>query len=103
MNLNFFNIEHYTDLLGFCQYFIFEKLLPGAIASTLGMFFPSLLIILLIAKFFFRFNDNKYVKSVCGLLSRVYRRTLVDWSGGGDFCGNSRCFLHRKRSGRCMS
>ncbi|WP_313893224.1 chromate transporter [Psychrobacillus sp.] len=37
--------------------------LPGAIASALGMVFPSLLIILIIAKFFFRFNNNKYVKS----------------------------------------
>ena len=30
-------------------------------------------------------------------------KSIVDRSAGGDFCGNSRSFLHRKRSGRCMN
>ncbi|MRH43305.1 chromate transporter [Aquibacillus halophilus] len=37
--------------------------LPGAIVSALAMVIPSLLIILIIATFFFRFNENKFVKS----------------------------------------
>jgi chromate transporter len=37
--------------------------LPGAIVSSLGMVTPSLLIILLIGTFFFRFNEHKWVKS----------------------------------------
>lgn len=36
--------------------------LPGAIISTVGMVLPSILIILVIAKFFFQFHENKYVK-----------------------------------------
>ncbi|WP_138419898.1 chromate transporter [Aquibacillus sediminis] len=37
--------------------------LPGAIVSALGMVIPSLLIILMIATFFFKFNENRIVKS----------------------------------------
>lgn len=37
--------------------------LPGAIVSALGMVIPSLIIILIIATFFFRFNENRIVKS----------------------------------------
>ena len=37
--------------------------LPGAIVSALGMVIPSLLIILIIATFFFKLNENRFVKS----------------------------------------
>lgn len=37
--------------------------LPGAIVSALGMIIPSLLIILVVAAFFFRLNENRIVKS----------------------------------------
>ncbi|MEQ6377881.1 chromate transporter [Bacillaceae bacterium S4-13-58] len=37
--------------------------LPGAIVSALAMVIPSLLIILIIATFFFRFNEKPLVKS----------------------------------------
>lgn len=37
--------------------------LPGAIVAGLAMVIPSLLIILIIATFFFRFNENKIVKA----------------------------------------
>lgn len=37
--------------------------LPGAIFSTLGMVLPSLIIILIIASFFYRLSDHKLVKS----------------------------------------
>ena len=36
----------------------------GAAAATLGVVLPSLIIILIISKFFFNFQDNKYVKAV---------------------------------------
>lgn len=38
--------------------------LIGATAATLGVVLPSFIIILLISKFFFDFQDNKYVKSI---------------------------------------
>lgn len=37
--------------------------LPGAVVSALGMVIPSLLIILIIATFFFKFNEKRVVKS----------------------------------------
>ena len=37
--------------------------IPGAICATLGLITPSVIIILLIARFLANFNDNKYVKS----------------------------------------
>ena len=36
----------------------------GALCATLGMVMPSFIIILTIAKFFSRFSENKYVKTV---------------------------------------
>lgn len=38
--------------------------LPGAIAATLGVALPSFLIILIVAMFFHRFQDNEVVKSI---------------------------------------
>lgn len=38
--------------------------LPGAICTTLGVALPSFVIILLVAMFFHRFQDNEVVKSV---------------------------------------
>lgn len=38
--------------------------LPGAIASTLGVALPSFLIILIVAMFFHKFQDNEVVKSI---------------------------------------
>lgn len=38
--------------------------LPGALCATLGMVMPSFIIILVIAKFFSRFADNRYIKTV---------------------------------------
>ncbi|MBR6654426.1 MAG: chromate transporter [Oscillospiraceae bacterium] len=37
--------------------------IPGAICATLGLITPSVIIILIIARFLANFNDNKYVKS----------------------------------------
>lgn len=37
--------------------------IPGAIIATLGLVTPSIIIILIIAKFLAGFSDNKYVKS----------------------------------------
>lgn len=37
--------------------------IPGAIIATLGLVTPSIIIILIIAKFLSGFSDNKYVKS----------------------------------------
>ena len=36
----------------------------GALCATLGMVMPSFIIILVIAKFFSRFSENKYIKTV---------------------------------------
>jgi len=36
---------------------------PGAIVSTAGIIMPSLLIIVLIAAFFYKFHNNKWVKA----------------------------------------
>ena len=36
----------------------------GAVCSTLGVVLPSFIVILLVAKFFMAFKDNKWVKSV---------------------------------------
>ena len=37
---------------------------PGALVSTFGIVLPSLIIIIIVAKFLEKFNDNVYVNSV---------------------------------------
>jgi len=37
--------------------------IPGAICATIGLVTPSVIVILIIARFLANFNDNKYVKS----------------------------------------
>lgn len=37
--------------------------IPGAVCATIGLVTPSVIVILLIAKFLANFNDNKFVKS----------------------------------------
>jgi len=38
--------------------------IPGAVIATLGIVLPSMILCLLVARFFFRFCDNQIVKSV---------------------------------------
>lgn len=37
--------------------------IPGAVVSTLGMVLPSLILVLLIAAFFYRFHHNKWIQA----------------------------------------
>lgn len=53
-----------ATFVGFEQYGFF-----GALVSVLGVILPSFVIIVLIAKFFFGFTDNFYVKSALNGLS----------------------------------
>ncbi len=43
----------------------------GTIAAVGGMVLPSFIVIIIVAKFFTNFRDNKYVKSVMSLLHAV--------------------------------
>ena len=64
--------------------------IPGGFAATLGLALPSLIIILIIARFLDRFSDNKYVKNafyglrpasiamITAALFNVVRVALVD-------------------------
>lgn len=81
--------------------------MPGAALATLGVILPSFIIILIIAKFFARFSDNKYVKAalsgirpaVVGLIASatysIARAQLIiagegfspDWRAIGIFAG----------------
>lgn len=68
-----------------------ERGILGAIISTLGMIFPSLLIISLISKILLNFTDNKYFQmafsgirvSVCALILKsiikLSKNSIVDW------------------------
>ncbi|MDD4124667.1 MAG: chromate transporter [Eubacteriales bacterium] len=38
--------------------------IPGALCATFGIVLPSFIIILIVAKFFFAFRENKYVKGI---------------------------------------
>lgn len=71
------NRKDFIDLLAMAQtcpgamavnisVFVGYKLrkLPGAIVTTLGVALPSFLIILLVAMFFHKFQDNEVVKSI---------------------------------------
>lgn len=42
--------------------------LPGSIASTLGVIMPSIIIMLVITKFFIKFKDNRYVEDAFSVL-----------------------------------
>ncbi|MEM1483378.1 chromate transporter [Oscillospiraceae bacterium PP1C4] len=53
----------------------------GALCATMGLVLPSFLIILLIARYFLRFQDNPYVKSVLSVL----RPTVVGLIGSAAF------------------
>ncbi len=68
-----------------------RKGIPGAIAATLGMITPSLIIITCIAALISNFSDNIYVqKALAGInvavlvlvinaISKMFKKALVDW------------------------
>lgn len=70
-----------------------RKGIPGAIAATMGMVFPSLVIIMLIASFFQRFQDYQLVQHafagiqitvvalILDIVVKMWKRSVKDYTG----------------------
>ncbi len=70
----------------------------GGVVATLGVVFPSLIIICLIAAVLMGFADNEYVKhafagirvAVCALILSAFlkllKKSVIDWIGAVIFC-----------------